>query len=278
MTDSITTTYKPKIVSSSLRAPEIHETSIVDPHAKVHHTAKIGPFCIVEKNVEIGAGCHLMSHVVIRGDTKIGKNNIFYQFSTIGEAPPDKKYAGENTKLIIGDNNVFREATTVHIGTIQDDGETVIGSGNLFMAYAHVAHDCHIGDNNVFANNATLAGHVKIGHNVNLGGFVKVAQHCQINNGAFVAGDTEISKDIPAFIKVAANPARPLGLNTVGLGRMGATPKAQAGLKQAYRITYQKQLNLKDALLQLHDLNPDEEGYLGSFISSIETSMRGILR
>ena len=147
----------------------IHTTSIIHPSAKIDNSVEIGPFCIIGEDVEIKKGTKLISHVVLKGPTIIGKDNIVYQFSTIGDDTPDKKYNGEKTKLTIGDNNIFREGVTVHRGTIQDKGITQIGSNNLFMAYTHVAHDCIVGDNNIFANLTGIAGHVSIGNNVNIG-------------------------------------------------------------------------------------------------------------
>ena len=155
---------------------KIHETSIVHPSSKLDESVEIGPYCIIGEDVEIMQNTKLHSHVVIKGSSLIGQNNIFYQFSTIGEDTPDKKFKGEKTKLEIGDNNIFREGVTVHRGTIQDNGLTKIGSENLFMAYSHVAHDCLVGDGNVFANNAGIAGHVNIGNNITLGALTTVHQ------------------------------------------------------------------------------------------------------
>jgi UDP-N-acetylglucosamine acyltransferase len=269
----------PDVCQSQRRAQSnIHPMALVDPSAKVHPSVKVGPFCLIEENVEIGPGCELLSHVVIKGDTKIGANNKFFQFATIGEQPPDKKYSGECTRLVIGDNNVFREAVTVHIGTIQDEAETMIGSGNLMLAYVHIAHDCQVGDGNVFANNASLAGHVKVGSNVNFGGFAKVSQFCSIGDFSFVCADCTITKDVPAFVKVAPGPARPVGLNTVGMERYGLSKDTRALLKQAYRIAYQKKLTVQAALAELEALNTENNVHLSIFIQSIRDSTRGIIR
>ena len=156
----------------------IHSSSIVSEKAKIDPSVKIGPFCIIGDNVEIKSGTSILSHSVIKGPTVIGKDNVIYQFSTIGEDTPDKKFKGENTKLIIGDNNIFREGVTVHRGTIQDAELTQIGDNNLFMAYAHVAHDCIVGNDNVFANNAAIAGHVIVGNSVTIGGLSTIHQFC----------------------------------------------------------------------------------------------------
>lgn len=269
---------RPDTIKKAEEKPTIHSSSVVDPRAKIHPSVRIGPFCIVEKDVEIGPGSELLSHVVIRGDTKIGKNNIFYQFSTIGEDPPDKKYGGECTRLIIGDNNIFREAVTVHIGTIQDEAETVIGNGNLLLAYVHIAHDCQVGNNNIFANNTSLAGHVKVGNAVNFGGFSKVSQYCKIGDHVFVCADCVITKDIPAFLKVAPSPSRPVGLNSVGLARAGVPQETQVLLKQAYKIIYQQKLTIKTAIENLKQLRESKNQHLEVLIRSIESSSRGIIR
>lgn len=260
------------------RAGFIHPSSIIEPGAKIHASVKIGPFCTVGKHVELGPGCKLTSHVVIRGNTTVGENNVFYQFSTIGETPPDKKYGGELTRLEIGHNNVFRECMTVHLGTVQGDGLTSIGSNNLFLAYTHIAHDCKVGDHVIFANNATLAGHVNIGNRVSLGGFVKIAQFCTVGDFSYIGGDCGISKDIPAFLKIARAPERPAGLNSVGMARAGIDKADIAVIKEAYRLVYMKRLTTQEALAALGELNKSNNRYLTQFIESIEASQRGIIR
>ena len=252
--------------------------SIIDSSAKIDKSVKIGPFCVIGPDVEIGPNCILHSHVVIKGPTKIGKANSFFQFSTIGEDTPDKKYAGEATTLEIGDNNIFREGVTVHRGTVQDQSKTVIGNKNLFMAYVHIAHDCIVGDNNVFANATCLAGHVKVGNNVVLGGVTLVHQFCSLGDNSFTGINTIITMDVPAFVKVAANPARPIGLNTVGMQRNDFDNDSINIIKKAYRIIYRKGYSLKDAIKQLHALNKDPNPALQTFIASIERSERGLLR
>ena len=256
----------------------IHPSSIIEPGAKIHPSVKIGPFCTIGKHVVLGAGCKLTSHVVIRGSTTVSDNNVFYQFSTIGETPPDKKYGGERTRLEIGNNNVFRECMTVHIGTVQGTGVTTIGSNNLFLAYTHIAHDCIVGDHVIFANNATLAGHVNVGSHVNLGGFVKIAQFCTVGDFSYVGGDCGISKDIPNFLKIARAPERPAGLNSVGMARSGIGKADIALIKEAYRIVYMKQHTTQEALVALRVLNESDNSYLTQFIHSIESSQRGIIR
>jgi len=252
--------------------------SVIDPSAKIDKSVTIGPFCFVGPNVEIGPNCVLHSHVVIKGPTQIDEGNTFYQFSTIGEDTPDKKYNGEQTSLEIGKENIFREGVTVHRGTIQDKSKTVIGDGNLFMAYAHIAHDCEVGNNNVFANTAGLAGHVKVGNNVILGAVTLVHQFCSLGDCSFTGLNTIITMDVPAFVKVAANPARPIGLNSVGMQRNNFDTDTVNLIKKAYRIIYRKGYSLDDAIKHLHALNKDSNPALSTFISSIESSERGLLR
>jgi UDP-N-acetylglucosamine acyltransferase len=252
--------------------------SAIDPSAKIHDSVKIGPFCMIGPNVTIGPNCILHSHVVIKGPTIIDEDNIFFQFSTIGEDTPDKKYAGEETSLEIGKANIFREGVTVHRGTVQDKSKTVIGDGNLFMAYAHIAHDCEIGNYNVFANTAGLAGHVKLGNHVTLGAVTLIHQFCHLGDYSFTGLNTIITMDVPAFVKVAANPARPIGLNSIGMERNNFDTDSVNLIKKAYRIVYRKGYSLQDAIKHLHALNAEANPALDTFISSIESSERGLLR
>lgn len=257
----------------------IHETAIIHPEASIDGSVTIGPYCIVGKDVTIGPGCKLLSHIIVKGPTAIGKNNSFFQFSSIGEDTPDKKYKGEDTKLIIGDDNIFREGVTIHRGTIQDNAVTEIGSNNLVMAYAHIAHDCVVGDHNVFANNAGLAGHVKIGNYVTLGGFSAVHQFCNIGDYAFTGMNTMITMDLPAYTKAASHPAKIAGLNTVGMARNGISEDSISLLKKGYKLLYRKSLKLNDALSKLEDLQEKySDPHLKNFIDSIQASTRGITR
>ena len=257
----------------------IHETSIVHSSSKIDDSVEIGPFCIVGENVEIKKDTKLISHVVIKGPTSIGANNTFYQFSTIGDDTPDKKFKGEKTKLEIGDNNIFREGVTVHRGTVQDKGLTKIGSGNLLMAYSHVAHDCVVGNDNVFANNAGIAGHVNVGNNITIGALTTVHQFCKLGDFCFVGMNTSINMDIPAYLKVAADPARVIGLNTVGMTRNGIEKESMSLIKKAYKLVYKKNLKINAAINEMKKLNHDSQNiFLDTFIASIEASERGILR
>ena len=258
---------------------KIHETSIVHPSSKLDESVEIGPYCIIGEDVEIMKNTKLLSHVVIKGPSFIGENNIFYQFSTIGEDTPDKKFKGEKTKLEIGDNNIFREGVTVHRGTIQDIGITKIGSENLFMAYSHVAHDCVVGNGNVFANNAGIAGHVNIGNNITLGALTTVHQFCKLGDFSFVGMNTSINMDIPAYVKVAADPARVIGLNTVGMTRNDISSDSISLIKKAFKLLYMKKLKIDQAINKIKDLNKSRnDPCLVIFIKSLEISERGILR
>ena len=257
----------------------IDSSSIISNKASIHPDVIIGPFCIIGDDVEIDEGTNILSHSVIKGPTKIGKNNIIYQFSSIGEDTPDKKYKGENTKLIIGDDNIFREGVTVHRGTIQDKGITKIGNKNLLMAYTHIAHDCSVGDNNVFANNAGIAGHVSIGNHVVLGGYSAVHQFCNLGDYSFAGMNTSITMDVPAYTKVASNPARVIGINSVGMSRNEIPPESISLIKQAFKILYKKGLKLEDSLKQIDILKSEtSDSYLEIFTKSIKSSSRGILR
>ncbi len=257
----------------------IHETAIIHPDSIIDESSYVGPFCIIGKGVTIGAGCTIHSNVVIKGPTFIEEGNSIYQFSSIGEDTPDKKFKGEETKLIIGKNNIFREGVTVHRGTIQDNGITQIGSNNLIMAYAHIAHDCMVGDNNIFANNSGLAGHVKVGNNVTLGGYTLIHQFCNIGDYAFTGMSTMITMDLPAYVKAASHPARVVGLNTVGLSRNGVSEDSISNLKKAYKLLYRKSLKLDEAISKIEELNKKySDKHLLNFIDSVKVSSRGITR
>ena len=256
----------------------IHESSIIHPSAEIDNDVEIGPFCIIGEKVKIKAGSKLLSHVVLRGPTAVGKNNIFYQFCTIGEDTPDKKFKGEETTLEIGDENIFREGVTVHRGTVQDKSTTIIGNKNLFMAYAHVAHDCIVGNENVFANNSGIAGHVIVGNNVTIGALTTIHQFCQMGDHSFAGMNASITMDIPAYIKVASNPARVVGLNSVGMERAGIDKETITSIKKAYKIIYRKGFNLKDAIEKVQSMEFSGVQEVRNFIDSIKSSERGILR
>jgi len=258
---------------------KIHSTAIIHDKSKIDDSVEIGPFCIIDEDVEIKKGTKLLSHVVLRGPTTIGEDNVFYQFSTIGEDTPDKKFKGEKTKLVIGDRNIFREGVTVHRGTVQDKSLTSIGSDNLLMAYSHVAHDCVVGNGNVFANNAGIAGHVRVGNNITIGALTTVHQFCNLGDYSFIGMNTSINMDIPAFVKVAADPARIIGLNSVGMARNEISADSISLIKKAYKLVYRKGLKIDEAIKKSKELNKDHnDSFLDIFINSLEMSERGILR
>jgi len=256
---------------------------VISSQAIVHSTAEladdvsVGPFSIIGPDVMIGRGTVVGPHVVINGATKIGENNHFFQFASIGEVPQDKKFSGESSSLEIGDNNVFREGCTIHRGTKIGGGKTVIGSGSLFMAYSHVAHDCVIGDNVVFANNASVAGHVCVDDYASLGGFVGVHQFCSIGAHSFAAGFARISKDVPPFVTVAGAPATATGLNLVGLERRGFDKATRLLLKRAYKLVFRDGLTLSQSLDELVPLLK-EHNMIRVFYDFLKQSNRGIIR
>ncbi len=253
----------------------IHHTVIIEPGAKISEDVEIGPYTVIGGNVEIDSGCIISPHVVINGHTSIGKNNRIYQFSSIGEENQDKKYHGEPTRTVIGDNNIIRECVTIHRGTVQDQGVTRIGNENLIMAYVHIAHDCHIHDHCILANNATLAGHVVLEDWVILGGFTGIHQFCRIGSHAFTSISTFIVKDIPPFVMADGRPAIPRGLNSEGLKRRGFSSDEMANIKRAYKLLYRQKLPLNEALDGMQQLNSPAVNQMIEFINA---SDRGIIR
>jgi UDP-N-acetylglucosamine acyltransferase len=252
----------------------IHQTAIIDPSAKIASNVEIGPYSIIGPDVEIGEGTWIGPHVVIRGPTRIGRDNKIFQFASIGEVSQDKKFHGQIAYLEIGDRNIIRECCTFNRGTDQDS-LTKIGNDNLFMAYVHIAHDCIVGNHTVFANNASLAGHVTIEDHVILSGFAGVFQFCRVGAHSFAATNSVIIKDVPPFMKVSGYYAKPYGLNTVGLQRRGFTDEVLTQLRRAYKIIYRNGLTTVKALEELQEMATDEVKQLVQFI---ETSKAGIVR
>ncbi|HEY6528012.1 MAG TPA: acyl-ACP--UDP-N-acetylglucosamine O-acyltransferase [Cellvibrionaceae bacterium] len=255
----------------------IHPTAIIDPTARIAEGVSIGPWTFIGPEVEIGAGCRIESHVVIKGPTLIGQNNRVFQFSTLGEDTPDLKYRGEPTTLTIGDNNIFREGVTIHRGTVQDRGDTLIGNNNLLMAYVHVGHDSVVGNNCILVNNAALAGHVVVNDWAILGGYTLVHQFCHVGQHAFTGMGSAVGKDIPAYVMVTGAPAQARSINMEGLKRRGFSKEDIAVLNKAFKTVYRRGLTLDDALLELQPLL-SECAQLGPFIQSLENSSRGIVR
>jgi UDP-N-acetylglucosamine acyltransferase len=257
----------------------IHPQAIIDPEAELDSTVQVGAFSIIEKGVQIDAGTVIGPHVVIKGPTRIGKNNRIYQFASLGEIPQDKKYAGEpDTRLEIGNGNEIREYCTMNRGTVQGGGITKIGDNNWFMAYTHFAHDCQIGNHTVFANNSSLAGHVCIEDYVILGGFSLVHQFCSMGTYSFSAAGSVITQDVPPYVMVFGNRARAHGLNKEGLRRNGFDSLSIRYLQQAYKIIYKQGLSIEEALLELEVLHQHcpEVQRLIAFLQ--QRSSRGIVR
>jgi len=256
----------------------IDSTAIVHSDAGIGDDVSIGAYAVIGAGVEIGNGCSIASHVVINGPTRIGKNNKIFQFCSIGDDPQDKKYHGEaKSTLEIGDGNVIREYCSINRGTVGGGGVTRLGDNNWIMAYVHIAHDCLIGNNITFANNTTLAGHVIIDDYVILGGFTGVHQFCRIGSYSLTAISSVVVKDVPPFLIVSGNTAKPSGLNKEGLKRHGFTKDAVSSLLQAYKVIYRKGYLLKDALIKLKS-SAKESTEVADFVSFIEQSDRGIIR
>ncbi len=255
----------------------IDERAIVDPAASVAEDVSIGPWSIIGPGVEIGPGCVIEPHVVIRGPTRIGRDNHIYQFSTVGEATPDLKYRDEPTRLVIGDSNVIRENVTIHRGTVQDRSETSIGNHNLLMAYVHVGHDSVIGDHTILVNNTALAGHVHIGDWAILSGYTLVHQFCKIGTHSFSGMGTAIGKDVPAYVTVSGAPAEAKTINAEGLRRRGFSAETISQLRRAFKIVYRQGLTLELALERLHAML-GETPEVRVLIDSIRASERGIVR
>lgn len=255
----------------------IHPTAIVDPAAKIGAHVKIGAYSIIGPHVEIGEHTTIASHVIIKGHTRIGRENQIFQFSSLGEVPQDKKYAGEPTRLEIGDRNTIREFCTLNLGTAQDAGVTRIGDDNWIMAYVHIAHDCQVGNKTTFANNAQLAGHVVVEDWAILGGYTGVHQFCRLGAHVMTAVGTVVLQDVPPYLMAAGNTAQPYGINVEGLKRRGFTAESLSALKRAYRTLYKSGLLLEEARLKLAEeakIQPDVQ----RFVDFLAVSKRGIIR
>ena len=255
----------------------IHSSSIIDPAAKISNDVEIGPFCLIGADVEIGSGTRIESHVILKGPMKIGERNHIFQCSTLGDGSPDKKYKNEPTTLVIGNENIIREGVTIHRGTVQDRGETLIGDRNLIMAYSHIAHDCVLGNDIVLTNQAALAGSVHVGDGAILGGYAIVHQFCSLGSYSFCAMGSAVNKDIPAYVKVRGNPAKPFGINVTGIKRLGYSKESIEALRSAYRSIYRKKLTVEEAIEELKGLRKEYEE-VDLFLNSIEKSTRGISR
>ena len=254
----------------------IDSNAIIDPKAMVGENVSIGPWSIIGPDVQIGDNCEISSHVVIRGPSVIGANNKIYQFSTIGDDTPDLKYKGEPTKLIIGDHNVIREGVTIHRGTVQDKGETIIGNNNLLMAYAHVGHDSVIGDHVIMVNNSSLAGHVNVGDWAILSGYALIHQYVSIGAHSFIGPAAFSYHDVPAFVTAFGSPAEPRTINKEGLKRRGFSADQIALANKAYKLLYRRGLSLEEGIEAIAKLGDDS--VITVLLDSLKASTRGIIR
>jgi UDP-N-acetylglucosamine acyltransferase len=255
----------------------IHATAIISPDAKLASGVSVGAYTIIEAGVTIGADTEVGSHCVIKGDTTIGARNNIFQFASIGEDPQDKKYAGEPTRLVIGDGNTIREYCSLNRGTSQDEGITRIGDNNWLMAYVHIAHDCVIGNETIFANNVTLAGHVTVGDYAIWGGFSGAHQFARVGAHAFIANNTGVAKDVPPYFMAAGLPAAPRGINSEGLTRRGFDTDELRAIKDAFRLLYRSGLRLEEAREKIADLAKERSEIL-IIAKFLEHSERGFIR
>jgi len=255
----------------------IDPRAVIDPKAELDEGVKVGPFSVIGPDVRIGAGTEIASHVVLRGPTTIGRDNRIFQFASVGDDPQDKKYAGEPTRLEMGDRNVIREYVTIHRGTVQDQGVTRIGSDCLIMAYCHVAHDCMLGDNVIMANGASMAGHVQIGDWAILGGFSLIHQFCRIGAHSLLAFGAGISMDVPPFVTVGGHPAKPYTINAEGLRRRQFSDQKIQIIRKAFKLLYKQSLKLDQSIAAMEALLP-ECPELQIMIDFLRESGRGITR
>lgn len=260
-----------------MQVSKIHPTAIIDATAELDSSVEVGPFSIIGSNVKIDAGTRVAGHVIINGPTTIGKNNQIFQYSSLGEAPQDKKYKNEPTLLEIGDNNTIREFCTFNRGTIQDKNTTKIGSDNWVMAYVHIAHDCSIGNHTILANNSSLAGHVDIDDYAILGGFTLIHQFCKIGSHVITAVGSVVFKDIPPYVTAAGYDAKPHGINAEGLKRRGFTAESILQIKRAYKALYRNGLSLEEAKIELAAMQ-DSTPEIKLLTDFLNISTRGIVR
>ena len=255
----------------------VHPTAIVAPGARLHASVEVGPYAVIGPQVEIGAGTTVGPHAVIDGRTRLGERNKVFQFASVGAPPQDLKYAGEDSALEIGNENLIREFTTLHKGTTGGGGVTRIGDRNLFMAYAHVAHDCQVGNGCVLANAATLGGHVEVGNHVILGGLAAVHQFARIGQHAFVAGGAMVVMDVPPFCTAQGDRAELAGINSIGLARHGFSEEQIGRVKEAYRILFRSKLPLEEAVERLRNELGDQPE-IQTLLAFVASSQRGLTR
>jgi UDP-N-acetylglucosamine acyltransferase len=255
----------------------VHPTALVAPTAQLADDVLVGPYAVIGPEVVVGPGCSIGPHALVTGRTRLGARNRIFQFASVGDIPQDRKYGGEPTATVLGDDNVVREFVSIHAGTAQDRGETTIGNGNWFLAYSHVAHDCVVGDCTTFSNNAQLAGHVQVDDYATLGGFVGVHQFCRIGMHAMIAAGAIVLQDVPPYVTAAGYPAKPAGTNNEGLRRRGFTPADIAQVRRAYRVLYRDGLSLEDARAALVRAAA-EAPVLAPLAQFLDNAGRGIVR
>jgi len=258
-------------------AVNIHPTAQVAPGAELGDGVEVGAYAVIGPDVQVGANTRIGPHAVIQGPTRIGADNVIFQFASVGSAPQDKKYKGEPTRLEVGDRNVIRECVTLNRGTTKDQGVTRIGNDNLFMAYAHVAHDCQVGNQCVLANNATLGGHVHLGDWVIMGGLSAIHQFCKVGAHAFIANNAAVTRDVPPYVMTVGQPAGAHSVNSEGLKRRGFTPEQIRNIRNAFRLLYRSGLKLADATAQLEAL-AREQPEIKLIVEFLPTSTRSIVR
>lgn len=259
----------------------IHPTALVDAGAQIDASVTIGPYAVIGPHVVLGAGTTVGAHCVIEGHTTIGRDNRIFQFASLGAAPQDKKYAGEPTRLVIGDRNTIREFCTFNTGTVQDQGVTRIGDDNWVMAYVHIAHDCVVGNQTILANNATLAGHVQVDDYAIIGGLTGIHQFTKVGAHVMAGFASHISQDVPPFMMVDGNPLAVRGLNLEGLRRRGFSPERLAAIKQMHRLLYRQGLTLEaahSAIAALPAAHPEAAADIAQLLAFLDTSARGIAR
>jgi UDP-N-acetylglucosamine acyltransferase len=255
----------------------IDARALVSPQAELAADVAVGPFSVIGPQVRIGARTRIASHVVINGPTTIGEDNTFFQFASIGDAPQDKKYRGEPTRLEIGDRNVFRESCTVNRGTTHDEAVTRVGHDNLLMAYTHIAHDCHVGSRIVMANYAALSGHVQLGDWVIMGGYSGVHQFCKVGAHAFIANNAAVTRDVPPYLMAVGQPATPHSVNSEGLKRRDFDAAQIRNIREAFRILYRRDLPLEEAVRELTAL-AESQPEIRPFVDFIAASKRSLIR
>jgi UDP-N-acetylglucosamine acyltransferase len=255
----------------------IHKTAIVSSNSKIDESVEIGAYSIIGADVEIGKDTRIDSHVMVTGKTKIGKSNHIYSYCSIGDDPQDKKYDNEDTEVEIGDRNTIREYTTINKGTTQDVGITRLGNDNWIMAYVHIAHDCQVGNNTIFANNTTLGGHVEVGDYVIFGGFSGAHQFCKIGAHSFLGMYSGVARDLPPYVIVMGQPAEPRGINLEGLKRRDFSKEQIRNIKSAYKALYMSNLGLEEATKAIENLG-DINGEINILVDFLKDATRGIVR